>query len=154
MVKKHIISLISCMLLTTPTMAEGKFHRFLTTQSVSDRKWFNHIDVAGTIGTSGLGFDIAFPMSEWAQLRIGGAWMPYLHFDPSFGIEVAENLPKDIQGNRFNKIADEMQSILGTRPELSVKMEGDASMSNFKCLVDIFPIKKNRNFHVTVGFYY
>ena len=155
MVKKHIISLISCMLLTTtPTMAEGKFHRFLTTQSVSDRKWFNHIDVAGTIGTSGLGFDIAFPMSEWAQLRIGGAWMPYLHFDPSFGIEVAENLPKDIQGSKFNKIADEMQSILGTRPELNVKMEGDASMSNFKCLVDIFPIKKNRNFHVTVGFYY
>ena len=80
--------------------------------------------------------------------------MPYIHFDPSFGIEVAEDLPAEIQGNRFNQIADKMQSLLGTRPELSVKMEGDASMSNFKFLVDIFPIKKNRNFHVTVGFYY
>jgi hypothetical protein len=154
MVKKHIISLISCILLATPAMAEGKFHRFLTTQSVSDRKWFNHIDVAGTIGTSGLGFDVAFPMSEWAQLRVGGVWMPYIHFDPTFGIEVAEDLPKEIQGNRFNQIADKLQGILGTRPELSVQMEGDVNMSNFKCLVDIFPIKKNRNFHVTVGFYY
>lgn len=155
MVKKYITSIISCMLLaTTPTMAESKFHKFLTTQSVSDRKWFNHIDVAGTIGTTGLGFDVTFPMSEWAQLRVGGSWMPYIHFAPTFGIEVAEDLPEDIQGSRFNKIADQMQDLLGTRPELSVKMEGDASMSNFKCLVDIFPIKKNRNFHVTVGFYY
>ena len=80
--------------------------------------------------------------------------MPYIHFDPTFGIEVAEDLPKEIQGNRFNQIADKLQGILGTRPELSVQMEGDVNMSNFKCLVDIFPIKKNRNFHVTVGFYY
>ena len=155
MVKKHFLSLISCMVLaTSPAMAESKFHKFLTTQSISDRKWFNHVDVAGTIGTSGLGFDVAFPMSEWAQLRLGGTWMPYIHFDPSFGIEVAEDLPKDIQGSRFNNMADKMENLLGTRPELSVQMEGDASMSNFKCLVDIFPIKKNRNFHVTVGFYY
>ena len=152
--KKHIISLMTCMLLaTSPAMAEGK-QNFFTRQCVSDRKWFNHIDVAGTIGTSGLGFDISVPMSEWAQLRVGGVWMPYFHFDPSFGVEVAEDLPEDMQGERFQHISDMMTNLLGTKPELRVKMEGDLSMSNFKCLVDIFPIKKNRNFHVTVGFYY
>ena len=152
--KKHIISLMTCMLLvSSPVMAEGK-QNFFTKQCVSDRKWFNHIDVAGTIGTSGLGFDISLPMSEWAQLRVGGVWMPYFHFGPSFGVEVAEDLPPDMQGQRFQNISDMLGNLLGTKPELSVKMEGDFSMSNFKCLVDIFPIKKNRNFHVTVGFYY
>ena len=141
------------LLATSPAMAEGK-QNFFTRQCVSDRKWFNHIDVAGTIGTSGLGFDISVPMSEWAQLRVGGVWMPYFHFDPSFGVEVAEDLPEDMQGERFQHISDMMTNLLGTKPELRVKMEGDLSMSNFKCLVDIFPIKKNRNFHVTVGFYY
>lgn len=152
--KKHIISLISCMMLAaSPVMAEGR-QNFFTRQCVSDRKWFNHIDVAGTVGTSGLGFDITMPMSEWAQLRVGGVWMPYIHFGPSFGVEVAEDLSPDMQGQRFNQISDMMGNLLGTKPELSVKMEGDFSTSNFKCLVDIFPIKKNRNFHVTVGFYY
>ena len=152
--KKHFLALMTCLLLaTSPAMAEGK-QNFFTRQCVSDRKWFNHIDVAGTVGTTGLGFDISMPMSEWAQLRVGGAWMPYIHFGPSFGVEVAEDLPEDMQGKRFKEIADMMENMLGTRPELSVKMEGDFSTSNFKCLVDIFPIKKNRNFHVTVGFYY
>ena len=152
--KKHILSLMTCMLLASSSaMAEGK-QNFFTKQCVTDRKWFNHIDVAGTIGTSGLGFDISMPMSEWAQLRVGGVWMPYFHFGPSFGVEVSEDLPADMQGQRFQNIANTMENLLGTRPELSVKMEGDFSTSNFKCLVDIFPIKKNRNFHVTVGFYY
>lgn len=141
------------LLASSSAMAEGK-QNFFTKQCVTDRKWFNHIDVAGTIGTSGLGFDISMPMSEWAQLRVGGVWMPYFHFGPSFGVEVSEDLPADMQGQRFQNIANTMENLLGTRPELSVKMEGDFSTSNFKCLVDIFPIKKNRNFHVTVGFYY
>lgn len=141
------------LLASSSAMAEGK-QNFFTKQCVTDRKWFNHIDVAGTIGTTGLGFDISMPMSEWAQLRVGGVWMPYFHFGPSFGVEVSEDLPADMQGQRFQNIANTMENLLGTRPELSVKMEGDFSTSNFKCLVDIFPIKKNRNFHVTVGFYY
>jgi len=151
---RYIILLTTYILLATSSVMAGEKPNFLTRQCVTDRKWFNHIDIAATAGTSGIGFDVALPMTEWAQLRLGGVWMPYTKFDPAFGVEVAEDLPKEIQGNRFQQISDMMENMLGTRPELSVKMEGDAHMSNFKCLVDIFPIKKNRNFHVTVGFYY
>jgi len=151
---RYIILLTAYILFATSSVLAGEKPNFLTRQCITDRKWFNHIDIAATAGTSGIGFDVALPMTEWAQLRLGGVWMPYINFDPSFGVEVAENLPKEIQGSRFQQIADMMENMLGTRPELSVKMEGDACMSNFKCMVDIFPIKKNRNFHVTVGFYY
>ena len=37
-----------------------------------DNGYFNHIDGAFTAGTTGLGFDLAFPLKDWGRLRVGG----------------------------------------------------------------------------------
>ncbi len=116
--------------------------------------WFNHIDVAFTAGTSGLGFDLATPMTDWARLRMGGVFRPFVTYDANFGMEVAEGLTKEEQDERFAKLSETMMSLTGKTPARNIAMEGDMKMNNFKMLVDIFPIKRHRNFHVTVGFYY
>lgn len=116
--------------------------------------WLNHLDVAVTGGTGGLGFDIAAPVTEWAQLRIGGEFRPFKTYHATFGMEMAEGMTKEQQAKYFSKIDEIMMSTIGTKISRNVKMSGDLKMNNFKFLVDIFPIKKHRNFHVTVGFYY
>ena len=123
-------------------------------QNTNDERWFNHLDFAIAGGSGGVGFDIAAPMTEWAQLRIGGEWRPFKTYHASFGLEVAENLSKDAQTAYFERMSDIMECATGIRPQSTVKMKGDLKMNNFKLLVDVFPLKNHRNFHVTVGFYY
>lgn len=116
--------------------------------------WFNHFDVAFTVGTSGLGFDLATPMSEWARLRMGGVFRPLYRYDASFNMEVAEGLSKTEQDSRFEKLSTTLQALTGKTPNRTVDMQGDLRMNNFKFLVDIFPVKSCRKFHVTMGFFY
>ncbi len=37
---------------------------------------FQHLDVSVTLGTTGIGIDVASPVTEWAQLRLGYEFMP------------------------------------------------------------------------------
>ncbi len=116
--------------------------------------WFNHIDVAFTAGTSGLGFDLATPMSGWARLRMGGTFRPQSHYSANIEAEIAEGLPQEVQEQRFDKLSGLMKAFMNVAPERNIEMEGTMKMNNFKMLVDIFPIKRHRNFRVTAGFYY
>lgn len=115
---------------------------------------FNHIDFAVTAGTSGFGFEFATPVTDWVRLRAGGVFRPLEHHTATFGMEVAEGLSTEMNNSRFNKLANMMETFTGYTPKSRVEMEGDLSMNNFKFLVDVFPFKNNRHWHVTVGFYY
>lgn len=121
---------------------------------VQHNGWFNHFDVAFTVGTSGLGFDLATPMSEWARLRMGGVFRPLYRYDASFNMEISEGLSNAEQNDRFEKLSTTLQALTGKTPNRTVDMQGDLKMNNFKFLVDIFPIKNCRKFHFTMGFYY
>lgn len=117
--------------------------------------WFNHMDIAFTVGTDGLGFDLAAPMTDWARLRMGGSFMPALTYNMNFSMEVGKETDSQAEKDRrFNKMADLMRDFTGRRPENTVDMTGDPTMNHFKLLVDIFPFKNNRHWHATVGFYY
>lgn len=147
-----LIWLLPCMPIaaqTTETSSESA-----TTPNILRNGIFNHIDFAVTGGTSGFGFEFATPVTEWTRLRAGGVFRPLKHETAKFGIEVAENLDPSMNSQRFNKLADMMQTFNGYRPKSVVEMEGDLSMNNFKFLVDVFPFKNNRHWYVTVGFYY
>ena len=39
---------------------------------------FQHLDLSVTLGTTGIGIDVASPVTEWAQLRLGYEFMPVL----------------------------------------------------------------------------
>ncbi len=143
--KRNIIAL-ACLGLSTTAMAQDS--------PILRNGWFNHLDVAFTVGTSGLGFDFATPMSEWARLRVGGIFRPYYRYDASFNMEVAEGLSNADQNQRFQKLSETMRALTGKTPQRAVDMEGDLKMNNFKMFVDVFPFKNFRKLHFTVGFFY
>lgn len=116
--------------------------------------WFNHLDFGITAGTGGFGFDFSSPVSKWARIRVGGEFRPLKHYNPSFGMEVAENLSKTISSERFDKLASMMEEFTGYKPSDKIKMEGDLGLNQFKFLVDVYPFKNNKHWHFTAGFYY
>lgn len=139
---KHFISFIIILLLSSFTTvdAESLFRK------VQSHGYFTHIEGAFTAGTTGLGFDLGFPLQEWGRLRLGGVWRPRGHYSDEYAVHI----DNDEQWGQFSAL---MTTFVGVKPEKYVEMEGTSSMNNFKMLVDIYPIKKHRNFHVTVGFY-
>ena len=110
--------------------------------------YFNHVDGAFTAGTTGLGFDLAFPLKGWARLRVGGVWRPRGHYSDSYAVRM-NNAEAD-----WGQFSTLVSTFVGVKPEKYIEMEGKSSMNHFKMLVDFFPIKNHRNFHVTIGFYY
>lgn len=139
---KNFISFIIILLLSsfTTVNAESLLHK------VQSHGYFTHIEGAFTAGTTGLGFDLGFPLQEWGRLRLGGVWRPRGHYYDTYAV----HMDKEEQWGQFTAL---MSTFVGVKPEKYIDMEGTSSMNNFKMLVDIYPIKKHRNFRVTVGFY-
>ena len=137
---KFIISIILLLSSFTTVNAESILRK------AQSRGYFTHIEGAFTAGTTGLGFDVGFPLQEWGRLRIGGVWRPRGHYSDEYAVHVKD----EAQWEQFGAL---MSIFIGVQPEKYVEMEGKSSMNNFKLLVDFFPIKKHRNFHITVGFF-
>lgn len=124
---------------------------------------FQHLDVSLTVGTSGIGIEVASPVTEWAQLRLGYEFMP--RFTKTMGFDMTINgqpaRSYDEEGNRqetrFDKLKEFMYSFTGFDIDDHVEMIGKPTLNNFKLLVDVFPFKDNKkwkNLHFTAGFYW
>lgn len=126
-------------------------------QSIMERwqkkGFFTDLEVGVTAGTTGLGFDISTPLSEWTRLHVGGTFMPKVDYNASFSAEMGEGLSQSVQDSRFEKMKDVMQSFMGVTPQRYVDMEATLHMNHFKLLVDVFPFKNNRHWYVTAGVY-
>lgn len=109
---------------------------------------FQHWDVALSLGTSGIGFDIATPLCDWAQLRFGYEFMP--PFTKSFSVPVY--VGED--NANFDAMRAYMNEKYNFRMPKFVEMEGELTMNNLKLLVDFYPLPDNKKLHVTAGFYY
>lgn len=139
------VALCTCATADAQTVQEDKLFR---------NGIFNHIDFAVSGGTSGIGFEFAAPVTDMFRVRVGGVFMPQIHYDATFGMEVAEGLSDKDNNDRFDKLSSMMESFTGYKPQKQVQMAGSLTMNNFKFLVDIFPFKNNKHWHATVGFYY
>ena len=119
-----------------------------------------HLDASLTVGTSGIGIDVASPIGEYVQVRAGYEFMPHFHktlkFNLTVGGEPARQYDED--GNRvitkFDKMKEFLYQFTGYDLEDHVDMIGTPTMNNFKLLVDVFPLKNNKHWHVTAGFYW
>jgi hypothetical protein len=120
---------------------------------------FKHLDVSLTAGTSGVGIDLATPISNYVQLRAGYEFMPPFRYGVNFPIEVGgESAQKyDENGNRveskFDRLAKTLKEFTGYDVDDHVEMIGKLTMNNFKLLVDVYPFKNNKHWHFTAGFY-
>ena len=121
---------------------------------------FQHLDVSVTLGTTGIGIDVASPVTEWAQLRLGYEFMPRftkrMSFEMTINGQPARSYDEDgnRQETRFDKLRDFMYSFTGYDIDDHVDMIGKPTLNNFKFLVDVFPFKENKHWHFTAGFYW
>lgn len=121
---------------------------------------FQHLDVSATLGTTGLGIDVASPVTEWAQLRLGYEFMPRFTKRMSFEMTINGQPAKsyDSDGNRqetrFDKLNNFMYGFTGFDMQDHADMIGKPTANNFKFLVDVFPFKDNKRWHFTAGFYW
>lgn len=168
-VKRKCLALLSGALMALPASAQ-----YIPSMSVGNPEkqhrasgvyWhpgntFSHLDLALSVGSTGIGIELASPLCEIAQVRLGYEIMPpfrrKLTSDVMVGNE--KSIQYDENGNRirtnFEKVRDMMYSQLGYDMMDHIDMTGTLTMNNFKFLVDIFPLMGNHNLHVTLGFYW
>lgn len=134
------ITLLSCIALNST--AQWKW--------LKDRHVADNLDVAFTVGTGGLGLEVATPVTRWASLRAGVEWMPSFHVPMNFDLTtISDGLPSD----NFSEVQQMVYDLTGLEMDDKVKMIGKPSMVNFKLLVDVYPFQNNRHWHFTAGFY-
>ena len=121
---------------------------------------FEHLDVSLGFGTTGIGIELASPICQFAQLRIGYEYMPPYRRSMSSELQIGSEKSNqyDNYGNRiesnFDKVRELMYQKTGYDMMDHIDMTGRLTMNNFKLLVDVFPLSDNKNLHVTVGFYW
>lgn len=110
----------------------------------------DNLEGAFTLGTGGLGLEVATPVTEWTRVRAGVEWVPPIHFNLGFPISSFNN------GNISNDVGhiqEMVYDLTGLRMGDEVAMIAKPNMLNFKLLVDVFPFKDNRHWHFTAGFF-
>ena len=140
---RKTIAAIALACLTTTGMAQN---------DKKDFQAFNHLDLGLTLGTTGIGFDLATPLGEYVQIRTGFEFMPRftksLHFDiQSFSDDGS------LIDTKFDNLSDRLESFTGYKADSQVKMNGKPTLWNFKLLFDVFPFR-NKHWHLTAGFHW
>lgn len=123
----------------------------LTSQA---QNMFNHLDLGVTLGTTGIGLDAAMPVGNYVKLRTGFEVMPRFNYNMNFGVESFDGTGTSIDQSTFNRMADVLYGLTGFKVDQNITMKGKPTMWNFKFLVDVYPFKNNKHWHVTAGFHW
>ena len=142
--KKILTTLLAVVTISTTTM-----------QAQNDKKdfvAFNHLDLGVTIGSTGLGIDIASPFGNYVQVRTGFEIMPRFEMGMNFDIQSFDESGNVTEG-RFDRMASRLEQFMGYKADSHVRMNGKPTLWNFKLLVDVFPFR-NKHWHITGGFHW
>lgn len=110
----------------------------------------NNLELGVTAGTTGIGFEIASPVTEWAKVRAGFDFTPSFDVPMHFGITTYTD--GAVNSGNFEKIKNLMYSLSGYEMDDVIDVNGSPKMTNFKFLVDLYPLR-DKHWHFTVGFY-
>lgn len=111
---------------------------------------FNHMEFGVTLGTTGIGFDVAMPAIDRVWLRTGFSYMPRVEVPMTFDVQVGDD-PATSQ-SKFEKLSGFLSSFTGNQVKPEIDMIGKPNFWNWNFMVDIFPLKNNNHWHATVGF--
>jgi hypothetical protein len=123
MKKENVFFILIALMLSINAKAQGYF----------SENMFNHLAVGVSVGTPGIGFDLATTIGNHFQLRAGYSAMPKLKMSTTLTVHSSQTYHN--------------QSL-----SMDVDFEGKLNMSNFNAFVDFFPFKSSP-FHITVGAY-
>lgn len=131
-----------------------KVHQESAAQQRPTNDILNHLDLGVTMGTTGVGVDVAMPVGQSVQLRTGFTYVPRFSKTMNFGIQVGDAQESaEAQQSKFNRLAQLLNEYTGMTVDDNVDMIGKPSFQNFKFLVDVFPFS-NKHWHFTAGFYW
>ena len=119
----------------------------------SENKPFKHLDFGVTLGTTGIGVDVSSPVSDMVRLRAGFEMMPSFEQNMHFDVQSFDEDGK-LTDSRIDKMSETLYSFTGYKVDGNVTMKGKPNMWNFKLLVDVFPFRNNKHWHVTAGFHW
>lgn len=115
----HGLLALAAMLFAMPAAAQDKVEEFGI---------FDHLAAGITLGTTGIGIDVAAPVTEYLQVRAG-----YNFFS----------------GFSYKDDVDYRAKGMATK---TTEVKGKEYLSTGKLLLDVFPFR-NSSFHATAGFY-
>ncbi|MDE6192403.1 MAG: hypothetical protein K2M83_00240 [Muribaculaceae bacterium] len=159
--KKSFLKAISLIAILFPAMASAQRINFATKvegpgerpESVVEKMdrygIFNSIELAANIGTTGLGLEVASPITKWTKLRAGVDWMPPISIPMTFGME---SYVDGQVNDKFETIQDLMYQMSGMTLDKEIRMKSTPTMTTFRLMLDIYPFR-NRHWHVTAGFF-
>ncbi len=150
--KRNLFKIFALSIILLPLCASAQQATGLKglTQKMNEHGVFNKVEIAANIGTTGLGLEIASPITEWTKLRAGVDWMPQFTVPMTFGME---SYVDGQISNKFNKIQDLMDKLTGLTIDKDIKMDSKPTMTTFRLLVDVYPFKANKHWHFTAGFF-
>lgn len=140
-----IIGLVSVLLPLSSFAEESRLISGMKSHSV-----FNSVELAVNIGTTGLGFELASPMTDWAKLRVGADFMPKFKRDMELQ---TVNYDGASSGDNFDRINEMMFDLTGQSVDRTLNTVSKPTMNTLRVLIDIYPFKSNRHWHFTAGFF-
>lgn len=153
--KKRFGIIVAALLTATLSFAQSADYPCVkgSTGNKNDKNILNHLDGSITLGTTGLGVDLAMPIGNRVQVRTGFSFFPHYEQTMHFGVEVGDDSDPAVQDEKFNKLSQTLNEMFAFEVDRNVDMKGKPTMKNFKLLVDVFPFR-NKHWHVTGGFYW
>lgn len=124
---------------------------FPTAQYLKKHNIFQHLDVSFTLGSTGIGFEASSPISDFGRLRAGFSFMPHFHYHVGMPVQIGDS-PEE-SAAKFETLAGMLKDITGFSVDDRIGMIGVPTFHNFNLLFDFYPIKKNKHWHFTAGFY-
>ena len=120
-----------------------------------DKSDFFHPDLSVSLGSTGLGLDVAAPFGRYLQLRTGVTWMPSITRHLTYTIDMGDygiSEEETDEPTLFDKATDLFKEVTGYELSNTVGMTARTNFLNYHLLLDVFPFADGR-FHVTTGFY-
>lgn len=119
----------------------------------TDSKAFRHLDLGVSMGSTGIGVEVASPVSSVVRVRAGIDAMLRTTHNMHFDVQSFDENGQ-LTDSRIDKMSELLRSFTGYEVDGNVTMKGKPKIWNFKLLVDVFPFKNNKHWHVTAGFHW
>lgn len=118
---------------------------------------FHKLELGVSVGSTGIGLDLALPVNDYLRVRSGITYFPGFRARSSF---VEELMVKEEDTEDEIARKKRMEAMMTFMSEFSdcdvdnvVDMIVQPTFVNFKLLVDVFPFRNNKHWYGTVGFY-
>jgi len=125
--KKIFLTLIVTLMATTSVFAQ------------TDTRLFNHLSVGLNVGTTGIGADIAMPVTRFLDIQAGFSIMPKIKYNTNVHLNMSQ----------YTNIANVTQNLNIN----DIPIQGKLNMVNGKVLINFYPIPIS-SFHITAGAYF